>query len=66
MNSKVSLVNDPRNEYNRLMTVDRLNNCVGGVPVRYINVAVDDLKAAARATLEAGDPVWCVRASRPT
>ena len=32
-----SLVNDPRNEYGRLMTVDRLGNVVGGRPITYIN-----------------------------
>ena len=33
-----SLVNDPRNPYNRLLTVDRLGNVVGGQPVTYVNV----------------------------
>ena len=36
-----SLVNDPRNEYNRLLTVDRLGNVVGGIPVRYVNVKME-------------------------
>lgn len=33
-----SLVNDPRNEYGRLLTVERLGNVVGGRPVTYVNV----------------------------
>lgn len=53
-----SLVNDPRNPYNTLMTVDRLGNTVGGVPVRYINVSADIMKAKARAVIESGKPVW--------
>ena len=28
--AKISLINDPRNEYKRLYTVDKLNNMVGG------------------------------------
>ena len=41
VNELFSLVNDPRNEYNRLLTVNRLGNVVGGVPVRYVNVEMD-------------------------
>lgn len=41
VNQLFSLVNDPRNEFNRLMTVDRLGNVVGGLPVRYVNVGMD-------------------------
>lgn len=36
-----SLVNDPRNEYGRLLTVDRLGNVVGGRPITYVNVDMD-------------------------
>ena len=36
-----SLVNDPRNPYYRLLTVDRLGNVVGGRPVTYVNVDMD-------------------------
>lgn len=32
-----SLINDPRNEYNQLLTVDRLGNVVGGRGVTYVN-----------------------------
>lgn len=33
-----SLVNDPRNEYNRLLTVERLGNVLEGRPLTYANV----------------------------
>jgi bleomycin hydrolase len=33
-----SLINDPRNPYNRLLTIDRLGNVIGGRPITYINV----------------------------
>ena len=29
-----SLINDPRNEYDKLYTVDKLGNVWGGLPVR--------------------------------
>ncbi|KAI5296975.1 hypothetical protein KEM55_005324, partial [Ascosphaera atra] len=53
-----SLVNDPRNEYNRLLTVDRLGNVVGGRPVTYVNVDMPTMKNAAIAMLKAGIPVF--------
>ncbi len=33
-----SLVNDPRNKYGQLLSVNRLGNVVGMRPVRYVNV----------------------------
>lgn len=38
VNELVCLVNDPRNEFNTLMTVDRLGNMVGERGVNYVNV----------------------------
>ena len=58
VNQTVSLVNDPRNEYNRLMTVDRLGNVSGGAPVRYINVPIDVLKKYTIETIRDQEPVW--------
>lgn len=54
----VSLVNDPRNDYMSLLTVDRLGNVVGGRGITYINVAMDKLKSACVAMLKAGQPVF--------
>ncbi|KAJ5923913.1 cysteine protease [Penicillium verhagenii] len=53
-----SLVNDPRNEYNRLLTVDRLGNIVEGQPITYVNVEMPVLKRAVIAMLKAGHPVF--------
>lgn len=58
VNDYMSLVNDPRNEYSRLLTVNRLGNIVGGLPVAYVNVPSDKLREVARATIESGKPVW--------
>jgi len=53
-----SLVNDPRNEYNRLLTVDRLGNVWGGRPVTYVNVDKDTLKKACIGMLKKGFPIF--------
>jgi bleomycin hydrolase len=41
-----SLINDPRNEYSKLYTVDRLGNVWGGKTVRYVNTTSENMKAA--------------------
>ncbi|KAL1306250.1 hypothetical protein AAFC00_004340 [Neodothiora populina] len=53
-----SLVNDPRNEYNRLLTVDRLGNVWGGRPITYVNVHKDVLKSACISMLKKGFPIF--------
>lgn len=45
VNDYVSLVNDPRNKYGQLLTVQRLGNIVEGHPTRYINCESDTLRA---------------------
>ncbi|GAA6046303.1 hypothetical protein NBRC10513_002291 [Rhodotorula toruloides] len=57
--SKVlSLVNDPRHEYETLLSVDRLGNVWGGAPVTYVNVDLDVLKKTAIRLLRDDTPVW--------
>lgn len=53
-----SLVNDPRNEYNTLLTVDRLGNIVGGRPITYVNVPMTTMKTACISMLKAGLPIF--------
>ncbi|PYH66652.1 C1 family peptidase [Aspergillus vadensis CBS 113365] len=53
-----SLVNDPRNEYNRLLTVERLGNVLEGRPLTYANVEMKVLKKAVISMLKAGHPVF--------
>ncbi|KAE8454611.1 hypothetical protein EG329_000234 [Mollisiaceae sp. DMI_Dod_QoI] len=53
-----SLVNDPRNEYNTLLTVNRLGNIVGGRGITYVNVTMDVLKSACIKMLQAGLPIF--------
>ncbi|KAJ5085784.1 cysteine protease [Penicillium argentinense] len=53
-----SLVHDPRNEYNRLLTVDKLGNVFEGSPLTYVNVEMQTLKKGVIAMLKAGHPVF--------
>lgn len=55
---QVSLVNDPRREYDVAMTVSRLGNVHGESPVFYVNADVSAMKKATIAQLKAGHPVW--------
>ena len=54
----ISLTNDPRNEYNRLLTVDHLGNVWGGQPITYVNVDKIVLKEACVAMLKKGLPIF--------
>ncbi|OJJ45568.1 hypothetical protein ASPZODRAFT_143460 [Penicilliopsis zonata CBS 506.65] len=58
LSAMFSLVNDPRNEYGRLLTVDRLGNMVGGRGITYVNVDMSTIKSAAINMLKAGYPVF--------
>jgi bleomycin hydrolase len=53
-----SLINDPRNEYSRLYTVDKLGNIWGGRPILYVNTEIDNLKAVVIKMIKAGQPVF--------
>jgi len=58
VNNYISIVNDPRNPYDRTMTVERLGNVVGGKDVIYINADVTDLWKYAKKTIDNDLPVW--------
>jgi len=53
-----SLVNDPRNEYMALLSVERLGNVWRGRPVTYVNVDMHVMKQACIAMIKAGFPVF--------
>lgn len=53
-----SLVNDPRNAYNRLLSVKRLGNVYEGRPVTYVNVDMPTIKKACIEMLKRGFPVF--------
>lgn len=54
----VSLVNDPRNQYNRLLSVDHLGNVWGGRPITYVNVDTVVMKDACVKMLKKGLPIF--------
>ena len=49
INEVFSLVNDPRNKYNELLSVSRLGNVVGLRGIRYVNV---DMEVRSHATID--------------
>ena len=53
-----SLVNDPRNEYEQLLSVKRLGNIVGMRAIRYVNVPMDTMKKACISMLEKDLPIF--------
>ncbi|KAF4620610.1 hypothetical protein D9613_000254 [Agrocybe pediades] len=53
-----SLINDPRNEYSKLYTVDKLGNIWGGRPILYVNTEIENLKATVVRMIKAGQPVF--------
>ena len=58
INTHVSLIHDPRNEYFNHYTVEYLGNVIGGFPIRYINVPIEILRAAVIASIDGDKPVW--------
>ncbi|CAG8576443.1 9870_t:CDS:2 [Acaulospora colombiana] len=53
-----SLINDPRNDFLKLYTVEYLGNIQGGFPIRYVNIPIEAMKLLTIQTLRAGKPVW--------
>lgn len=55
---RFSLINDPRNKYNRLYTVDRLNNVSEGKPIEYVNLELAPIKKVAIKMLKDNEPIF--------
>ena len=56
----VSLINDPRNEYGKLYTVEKLGNVWGGRDIAYVNTTLGTMKesvVAVRPLLASGSPM---------
>ncbi|KAJ7925193.1 peptidase C1B, bleomycin hydrolase [Mycena leptocephala] len=53
-----SLINDPRNDYSKLYTVDKLGNVFGGRPVLYVNTEIENMKSTVVKMIKAGVPVF--------
>jgi bleomycin hydrolase len=52
----VSLINDPRNEYYKLYTVEYLGNVAGGRAVAYINLPIEELKKYTIKSIQENQP----------
>ncbi|RDD40032.1 Bleomycin hydrolase [Trichoplax sp. H2] len=58
MDDKICLVNDPRNPYGQLYTVEYLNNMSNGRITLYNNQPMDVIKKLASTAIRDGEPVW--------
>jgi bleomycin hydrolase len=60
MNDYVSLINAPTKDkpFEKTFTVQYLGNVRGGQPVKYLNLPIEDLKAAAIKQMQSGEVVW--------
>lgn len=56
----VSIINAPTKDkpYHQMFTIKYLGNVVGGMPVRHLNLTMDEFKAAIIAQLRDGKVVW--------
>jgi bleomycin hydrolase len=56
----VCIINDPRSGhgYYKLYTVEFLGNVVGGHPIRYLNVPIEDMQKSTLASLMDNNVVW--------
>ncbi|OCF76379.1 hypothetical protein I204_02074 [Kwoniella mangroviensis CBS 8886] len=53
-----SIINDPRNEYGKLYSVERLGNVWKGNPVRYVNAPITVLEDAVISGIRANTPLF--------
>ncbi|PWZ03236.1 peptidase C1B, bleomycin hydrolase [Testicularia cyperi] len=56
--TRCSLINDPRHDADKLITVSRLGNVWDGAPIKYVNTTVDVMRNAVVASIKAGQPVF--------
>lgn len=54
----VSLLNDPRNAYNKMIKVDRLGNVASGEPVLYLNLEIEKLSQGIVNRIKNNKPVF--------
>lgn len=58
MSQFVSLVNDPREQYNENYGVEYLNNIIEGNEVKYLNIKMDKMKELVKKSIDNNEPVW--------
>ena len=58
VNDYICVINDPRNEYNKLYTVKYLGNVLDGNRVKYLNLPIKRLKELTVASIKDNESVW--------
>ena len=54
----IVLINDPRNTYNMNYSVEHLNNMEEGLPVKYLNLEIEQLKEITYNSINNNEPVF--------
>lgn len=54
----VSLINDPRNDYNRLYTVRYLNNVIESPNILHLNMNMDVITRCMKKSIDMDEPIW--------
>ena len=54
----VSLTHDPRNDINKLYSVQYLGNVEGGEDVKYLNIDIKRMRDLTKKTIDENTPVW--------
>lgn len=54
----VSIVNDPRNKFNTMYTIENLKTIVGGPEIEHFNIDIEQLKKLTKHSLNKNHPVW--------
>lgn len=58
VSKNVSLLNDPRNQYNANVEIDKLGNVVGGKAVKYLNIEIDELASYAIKRIQSNEAIF--------
>jgi bleomycin hydrolase len=58
LDNMISLINDPRNIYNRMYIVQDLKTVVEVPEISHFNVPIEDLENITKDSIDAGIPVW--------
>jgi bleomycin hydrolase len=53
-----SLVNDPRNAFNKMYVIDNLQTIAGGPNISHYNIEMKDLVKIAKRIIDKGNPIW--------
>jgi len=58
VNDYLSIIHDPRNEFNKNYSVQYLGNVIEGDDVKYINLKMDRIIQLVKSSIDHNEPVW--------